>query len=140
MHSRAVSCREGTVELLKRCGWVWRIARMGHEGSGSVVLEIPLAKTLYIICPAANWLGLRQCHSSIQLCSHWPEISRGTYAPPGRITFPSLLRLHFPSLIYSNTSMQLQMKCSGDPQKLQLPPPPGEGRGGRSLVVARLFC
>src|ERR1700685_2730463 len=89
---------------------------MGRKGSGSAGLEMPLAKTLYIICAAASWLGLRRCHSSIRSRSHWPVISRGTYAPLGRITFPSVLRLHFPSLMYSNTSMQLRMKCSGDPQ------------------------
>src|ERR1700690_1469905 len=108
---------------------------MGRKGSGSAVLEIPLAKTLYIICAAASWLGLRRCHSSIRSCSHWPVISRGTYAPLVRIIFALVFRLNFPSLMYSNPSTRLLMKSLGDPQKLQLPPPPGEGRGGRSLVL-----
>ena len=65
----------------------------------------------------ASCPGLRRCHSSMRSFNKFPGISRGTKAPVGSTTLPSMLRLSFPARRYSSTSSQLRMKWSL-PQKL----------------------
>src|SRR5882762_2030376 len=76
---------------------------------------VPNIYLLALSCPR-----FRQCHSSILNFKNSPGMIRGTNEPLGSAIFPSELRWHFPSRIYSVASGQCLMKCSILPQKLQL--------------------
>src|ERR1700728_1465044 len=69
---------------------------------------------------AAMCSGYRRCHSSILNFKNSPGMLRGTYEPLGSVIFPSELRWHFPSRIYSIALGHCLIKCLTLPQKLQL--------------------
>jgi len=76
---------------------------------------VPTMYWFAVMCP-----GYLRCHSSILNFKNSPGMLRGTYEPLGSVIFPSKLRWHFPSRIYSITSGHCLIKCLTLPQKLQL--------------------
>src|ERR1700761_2362203 len=87
---------------------------------GAKVVDGAVGRTSTNNCVTANCPGFCSCHLLKRSRRLLPIMAFGIYAPDGRTTRPSMLRLHFPACISSKTLPQSLMKWPSSPQYPQL--------------------